>query len=48
VGRAEDIFERLKSEGEAAIDEMIAAHRSESLFLDCSAPQNSRHMKSEG
>jgi hypothetical protein len=34
MGRAEDIFQKLKSEGEAAIDEFIMIRQSEELFLD--------------
>jgi hypothetical protein len=34
MGRAEDLFERLLSEGEAAVDRMIAERASEELFLD--------------
>jgi len=34
MGRAEDIFEKIKNEGESAIDEFIAVQESESLFLD--------------
>jgi hypothetical protein len=34
AGRAEDIFEKLKAEGEAAIDEFIALRQSEELYLD--------------
>lgn len=33
-GRAEELFDRIKKDGEAAINEMIAGHDSESLFLD--------------
>jgi len=34
MGRAEDIFQKLKGEGEAAIDEFILIRQSEELFLD--------------
>ena len=34
MGRAEDIYERIKSEGEAAIDRFIDDRQSEELFLD--------------
>ena len=34
MGRAEDLFEKLKAEGEAAIDQMIVDRESESFFLD--------------
>jgi schlafen family protein len=34
MGRAEDIFERISLEGEAAIDDFILARKSEELFLD--------------
>lgn len=34
MGRAEDLFERLRTEGAAVIDEMIADRQSEELFLD--------------
>ena len=34
MGRAEEIFEKLKREGEAAIDEFIVARQSEELYLD--------------
>ena len=34
MGRAEDLYERLKDEGEAAIDQMILDRESESFFLD--------------
>ncbi len=34
MGRAENLYESLKLKGEVAIDEMMAAHQSESLFLD--------------
>ena len=34
MGRAEDIFERIKKEGEAAIDEFILTRKAEELFLD--------------
>ncbi|MDP2606990.1 MAG: ATP-binding protein [Deltaproteobacteria bacterium] len=34
MGRAEDIFEKVKSDGEAAIDEFILTRQSEELFLD--------------
>lgn len=34
MGRAEEIFEKLKREGEAAIDEFIIARQSEELYLD--------------
>jgi hypothetical protein len=34
MGRAEDIFERISREGEAAIDEFILTRKSEELFLD--------------
>ncbi len=34
MGRAEDIFERISLEGEAAIDEFILTRKSEELFLD--------------
>ena len=35
MGRAEEIFERLKSDGVSAIDEFILNRQSEELFLDC-------------
>jgi hypothetical protein len=34
MGRAEDIFEKIIKEGEAAIDEFILTRKSEELFLD--------------
>lgn len=34
MGRAEDLFERLKQGGEAAVDELIDQRQSEELFLD--------------
>lgn len=34
MGRAEEIFQKLKREGEAAIDEFILIRQSEELFLD--------------
>ena len=34
MGRAEEIFQKLKREGEAAIDEFILSRQSEELFLD--------------
>jgi len=34
MGRAEELFERLKSEGERAIDQFIATRQVEELFLD--------------
>lgn len=34
MGRAEDIFERISLEGEAAIDDFILTRKSEELFLD--------------
>lgn len=39
MGRAEDLFEKIKKEGEKAIDELIQTRKSEELFLEfkCSA-----------
>jgi len=34
MGRAEDIFDRIVEQGEAAIDEFIQTRASEELFLD--------------
>lgn len=34
MGRAEDLFDRLTTGGESAIDELIASRQSEELFLD--------------
>lgn len=34
MGRAEDIFEKLIKDGEAAINEFISSRKSEELFLD--------------
>jgi hypothetical protein len=34
VGRAEEIFEKIKDQGEAAIDEFILVRQSEELYLD--------------
>ena len=34
MGRAEDIFQKIRSEGEAAIDQFIEDRDSEELFLD--------------
>src|SRR5947208_7513364 len=34
MGRAEEIFEKVKQEGEAAIDEFIVTRQSEELYLD--------------
>jgi hypothetical protein len=34
MGRAEDIFKKIKDEGKRAIDEFIATRKSEELFLD--------------
>lgn len=34
MGRAEDLFERLKQGGETAIDELIEQRQAEELFLD--------------
>lgn len=34
MGRAEDLFEKIKREGELAIDEFILTRKSEELFLD--------------
>ena len=34
MGRAEDLYEKLTSEGEAAIDQMILDRESETFFLD--------------
>jgi hypothetical protein len=38
MGRAEDIFERISREGEAAIDEFILTRKSEELFSTLSTP----------
>lgn len=44
MGRAEDLFEGVVSQGEAAIDNFILSRQSEELFLDfkCSADNGSR------
>jgi hypothetical protein len=34
MGRAEDLFERIRNEGESAIDFFIETQQSEELFLD--------------
>jgi len=34
MSRSEDLFSKIESDGEAAIDELIAARKSEELFLD--------------
>jgi hypothetical protein len=34
MGRAEEIFEKIKDQGEAAIDEFILVRQSEELYLD--------------
>ena len=34
MNRAEDLFEKLTAQGEAAIDELISARKAEELFLD--------------
>jgi len=40
MGRAEELFERLKEQGEAAIDQMILDRESESFFLDFKRSSN--------
>lgn len=45
MGRAEDIFEKLKKEGESAIDEFIAARQSEELYLDFKRSANDGRKK---
>jgi hypothetical protein len=40
MGRAEDIFERIKKDGIAAIDDFISTRKSEELFLDFKRSSN--------
>jgi hypothetical protein len=46
MGRAEDIFERIKAEGELAINEFVQTRHCEELFLDFKRSCGSRQSQS--